>query len=404
MRILFALLLFGMSSVFAQDWPQFLGPERNGTHPRALPTNWPVDGPRAVWKQEVGEGFAGPVISGNRVIVFHRQAEKEELACLAADTGKELWKYAYPATYRDDFGFEEGPRATPAISENHVFAMGADGMVTCLRLADGKMVWQVNARKEFQAGKGFFGMACSPLVEGDLVLLNIGGEDGRGIVGLDRNTGKVRWKATDHEASYSSPVAATIEDKRFVFFFTREGLVMVEPKSGEVIVQKPWRARMHASVNAAAPLVIEPNLLFLTASYGVGAILLEVQPPLLRTVWEGDSSLSSHYASVVHHEGYLFGYDGRQEHGPDLVCVELKTGRVAWREQRFGGGTVLLAGDQLLLLRENGELVLARASPEKFIPLAQAQILGETRAYPALSGTRLFARDKKRLVCFDLQQ
>ena len=403
MRLIFLLLLAGTLRVSA-EWPQFLGPNRDGSHPDRLGTNWPAAGPVQLWKRPVGEGFAAPVIADERLVIFHRIAEQEELACLDAGSGKDVWRFAYPATYEDDFGFEAGPRATPAISKGDVFAMGADGVVSCVRMADGKRIWQVDTRKQFKAGKGFFGMACSPLVENGLVLLNIGGANGAGIIALERATGKLRWKATDDEASYSSPLAASVAGQRFAFFLTREGLVILEPETGKVVAEKSWRARMHASVNGATPLLVAPNRLFLTASYGAGATLLEFDPPRLRTIWAGDSSLSSHYAGVVHHNGFLYGYDGRQEHGPDLVCVELKSGRVAWREQRFGAGSILLAGDQLVLLRENGELVLATATPERFTPEGTAQIVGEARAYPALSKGRLYARDKKQLVCVQTGQ
>ena len=401
MRALVALLLFTSVLTRAQDWPQFLGPDRNGSYPERLSTNWPASGPRQLWRKSVGEGFAAPVISQGRLILFHRVADREQLLCLDPATGEQTWKYEYPATYDDDFGFEAGPRATPAISGDEVFAMGADGVISSVNLASGARIWQVDARKQFSAQKGFFGMACSPLVEGGLVLLNIGGADGAGIVALERASGKLRWKATGHEASYSAPITAAINGAHCAFFFTREGLVMLDPKDGSVLAQKPWRARMHASVNAAAPLFIPPDRLFLTASYGVGGLLLQIDPPQVKTLWEKDS-LSSHYASVVHHAGHIYGFDGRQEHGPDFVCVKAANGEVAWRKQQFGAGTVLLAGDQLVILKESGELVLAPASPAAFTILAQAQLFGETRAYPAIAQGRLYARDKKELRCYDL--
>lgn len=396
------LVLTFSRSVLAADWPQFLGPNRDGSYPERVSVSWPANGPKTIWKTEVGEGFAGPVVAAGKLILFHRTNNQEQISCFDAATGKSIWRHAYPASYRDDFGFDEGPRSTPAIAGNHVFTMGAEGTITCLDLREGTPLWQVSAREEFGAEKGFFGMACSPLVEDGLVLLNIGGKNGAGIVALEGATGKARWKATGHEASYSSPVAATIGGTRHAFFFTREGLVVLEPSNGKVTAQFPWRSRAHASVNAATPLVLG-NQIFLSASYDTGAVLLEFNPPELRKIWSEESSLSSHYASVVHHGGALFGFDGRQEYGPDLVCVDWKSGQVLWREDSFGAGTITLAKDQLLILRETGELIVAAASREQFRILAQAQILGATRAYPALAHGRLYARDKNRLVCFDFQ-
>lgn len=389
--------------VFAGDWPQFLGPQRNGTYSGALISeSWPSEGPKTLWTYPVGEGFAAPVVSEGKAVIFHRKANKETIDCLDAATGKPLWSFSYPTTYRDDFGFEEGPRATPAISDGQIYTMGAEGTVHCLELATGKKIWRVSCKDQFSAAKGFFGMACSPLVEDDLVLLNIGGQNGAGIVAFDRKTGKLRWKATNDEASYSSPTAGEFNGRRRVLFFARSGLVAVDPQNGTVAFQYPWRARMSASVNAATPLIIG-DLVFLSASYNTGAILLKISNDKPEKIWSGDDVLSNHYSTSVYHEGYLYGFDGRQEYGQTLTCVELKTGRSVWREERFGAGTVTLAGKNLLILRENGELVLAPASPDKFRPLSRAQILGsQVRAYPALTNARLFARDKTKLICVDL--
>src|SRR5207249_4785033 len=158
--------------------------------------------------RKIGAGFSGPVVAAGKLILFHRIDDKETVECLDAEKGMRLWSSSYPTHYRDDFGFDEGPRATPAIAEGRVYTYGAEGVVSCWNLADGKKLWSVDGNKEYGAPKGFFGIACSPLVEGDSVLLNIGGRDGAGIVAFDKATGKVRWKATDQEASYSSPVAA----------------------------------------------------------------------------------------------------------------------------------------------------------------------------------------------------
>ena len=256
--VLIAVLwLAVVSAARAADWPQFLGPARDGIYPaNDLSPNWPAAGPKVLWKKDVGEGFSGPVVSGGKLILFHRLANKECVECLDALTGNRLWLSDYPTHYQDDFGFDEGPRATPTIADGHAFTLGAEGMLSCWDLANGRSVWQVDTKKEFTAAKGFFGMACSPLVEGNAVILNIGGERGAGIVAFDVSSGKVLWKATDDEASYASPVAATFHGKPQVLVFTRAGLVSLDPMSGKVRFRFPWRSRMNASVNAATPLIV----------------------------------------------------------------------------------------------------------------------------------------------------
>jgi outer membrane protein assembly factor BamB len=402
--LLLTWVTFGASTSRAADWPQFLGPTRNGVYAgNDVAASWGKAGPPVVWQREVGQGFAGPVVSGKQLIIFNRVGDREVLDCLDAETGKTLWSDASATTYTDDFGFDEGPRATPTIVGGRVYTFGAQGTLICRDFATGKPVWSVDTAAKFGAAKGFFGMACSPLVEGDLVILNVGGKPDAGVVAFDAKTGEVRWHATSDDASYASPVAATIGGERRVFVFTAAGLVVLDPKDGTVVSKVPWRAPIRASVNAATPLVIGDSV-FLSASYDTGAVLLRVHGRELEKVWSGDDSLSNHYATSVHRDGFLYGFHGRQEQGPSLRCIELKTGKVRWEVEAFGAGAILLAGDKLLELTEKGQLVCAPATPDGFKPTAKAQILPfDCRAYPALADGKLYARSKDKLVCVDLR-
>src|SRR5579872_3843962 len=196
-KTLFALTLCSLflTQAWGGDWPQFLGPARNGVYAGAdLAETWPKEGPPVVWQKSVGQGFSGPAVADHKLILFHRRDDKETVECLEAKTGKPVWIFAYPTAYQDDFGFDEGPRATPSIADGRVYTFGAEGALHCMDFATGKEIWSVNAKTEFQAPKGFFGIACSPLVEGSAVLLNIGGAGGAGIVAFDKATGKVLWK------------------------------------------------------------------------------------------------------------------------------------------------------------------------------------------------------------------
>jgi outer membrane protein assembly factor BamB len=399
--------LTGALAARAADWPQFLGPDRNGiSRETNLTTSWPADGPVVKWKKSVGAGFSGPVVADGRLILFHRKADKEILDCFDAKTGGDIWHFEYPTAYQDDFGFDDGPRASPCVADGKVYAMGAEGFVHCLDAKTGREIWSVNCKEKFDCAKGFFGMACSPLVEGGAVILNIGGRNGAGIVALDKSTGALRWKHGDAEAGYSSPTAATINGTRYALVFTRAGLSALNPATGEDYFDFPWRSREHASVNAATP-IIDSNLVFLTASYETGAALLSVEKGKARTVWSGTDSLSCHYATPVLFEGHLYGFDGRADPGmqprPSFRCVEMKTGRVCWSEDNFGDGTATLAGGQLFILTYQGELIRAAASPKGFHAAARAQILPfGARAYPAISNGRLYARSKDQLVCIAL--
>jgi outer membrane protein assembly factor BamB len=390
------------ASLSADDWHQFLGPNRDGSTAERLKEEW-GGAPKVLWKRDVGAGFAGPVVVGGNVIAFHRVKDREVVECLGAATGKVAWTASYPTQYADDMGMEEGPRATPAVHDGRIYTLGADGELACWNLDGGERpLWMVETRKQFDAPKGFFGMACSPIVEGDAVMVNVGGK-GAGVVAFDRKTGKVLWKATDHEAGYASPTVATLGGRRLALFLTREGLVAIEPATGIVAFEHPFRSRQHASVNAATPLVIGGDSIFLSASYETGAALLKLDQGKPKVAWANDESLSNHYATSVHRDGHLYGFHGRQEQGQQLRCVELKTGRVMWSKEGLAAGTVTLAGDRLLVLTEKGQLVMAKAEPKAYEEVARAQVLGfNARAYPAISNGRVFARDGMKLVCLEL--
>ena len=396
----------GVSPVPAgdSDWPQFLGPKRNGAYGGpAIPGSWPASGPSILWRKPVGEGFSGAVVQAGRLILFHRLESRERVECLEARTGHPLWHYDYPTDYRDDFGFDGGPRATPSVWEGKVYTLGAQGVLHCLELESGRKIWSVKTHEKFGVRKGFFGAACSPLVEDGRLFLNVGGREQAGLVAFDARTGRVLWTATDDEASYSSPAMATLGGRRQVLFFTRTGLVSADPKSGEVLFRFRWRARSRASVNAATPLSAGSSI-FLSSSYRTGAVQLRVKGSELETVWTSDESLSNHYSTSVIRGDHLFGFHGRQEYGQSLRCVALKTGRVLWSRDGVGAGTVSLAGDRLVVLKENGELLLVAASSQAFRLIAKARILAPTvRAYPALADGRLFARNQQELVAVDLQ-
>jgi outer membrane protein assembly factor BamB len=399
-----AFLAAAAVGLSAEDWPQFLGPERNGVYRGPpLAEMWGAQGPRVVWRKTVGQGFSGPVVAQGRVILFHRVGAEEVVEALDARTGAGRWRYAYATTYRDDFGFDEGPRAVPVVAGGVVYTFGAQGQLHALDLAKGTRIWSEDTMQRFRVPKGFFGAAGSPLVEDGRVLANVGGPNA-GIVAFEARTGKVLWTATSDQASYSSPAGATVAGRRVAIFLTRAGVVGLDPATGDIRFQRPWRARLAASVNVATPLVIG-DLLFVSAEYGPGAGVFRLDGSTLTQVWASDDALTNHYATSVYHDGYLYGFHGRQEFGQSLRAIELRTGKVRWNQDRFLAGTVTLAGDRLVILRERGELVIAPASPDGFRPIARAQILpGIVRAYPALSDGFLFARNENTLVAVDLRR
>lgn len=351
---------------------------------------------KRLWERPIGAGFAGPAVAANQVLVFHRNGSEEVLEALDPRTGRPLWRAANPTQYRDDFGFDEGPRSAPSVSQGRVFTYGAEGVLSATDLSTGKRLWSVDVMKKYGVEKGFFGAAGTPLAAGQNVIVNAGSRSGAGVVAFDAATGRESWRATNDGPSYSSGVLATLEGTQAAVFLTQDGLAALDAASGAVINQTRWRSRSRASVNAASP-VVAGNEIFLSASYGTGAILLRGFKP----VWQGDESLSNHYATSVQIGGYLYGFHGRQEYGQEFRCVEWKSGKVMWSQEGFGAGTVQLEAGRLFIQREDGELVIADPSPQSFKVLSRRKLLpGPIRAYAAISPNLYCLRNTTTLACF----
>ena len=389
--------------LIAADWPQHLGPDRDG-HSREtdLLRLWPKQGPIVIWKHDVGSGWAGPVVVGERLIVFHRLDNEEVVNCLDVRTGKVQWTSRYKARYTDDFGFDNGPRATPLVGDGRVYTFGADGDLRAWDLETGKGLWEQNVNRNYEVAKGFFGSASSPILLGGHLLLNVGGK-GASIIAFDPATGKELWKAADDPASYSSPVVARLGGEELAVFFTRDGLLAITPKDGKVRFSHPFRPRAHASVNAATPIV-SGDRVFLSTAYSTGAVLLTAKSGKLEDVWQGENILSCHYSTPVLVKGHLYGIDGRQEGGQaSLRCVDWDSGKVKWSKEGFGCAGLIVADELILACPESGDIVLIDPSPAGYKELSRAALLDSpVRALPALAGGRLFVRDGKKLVAVEV--
>jgi len=397
------LLLAILPLLLAADWPRYLGPNRDG-HSAETKLNWDWKNapPKPNWAIDVGTGFAGVAVAGGKVFLFHRIGNEEILIALDPATGKEVWKFAYPTRYRDDFDFDNGPRCVPLVEGETVFTYGADGDLQAVEAATGKPRWAKNLLKEYAPKKGYFGIGSGPILLDGKLLVNVGAK-GAGIVAFDPATGKELWKCADDGPSYSTPTSMVIEGKPHAVFFTRAGLLVVNA-AGQVKQSFPWRARIDASVNAATPLVHEGSI-FLSTSYNVGAILLKPEGNELTEVWKSDKSLSCHYNTPVRVGEYLFGIDGRQEGGgARLRCVAWKTGDVKWSVEKFGCASLIAVDGGILALTESGDLVGFDASEKAFAERGRVSLLkGTVRAAPVLSDGRLYVRNEKQLVSVGLK-
>jgi outer membrane protein assembly factor BamB len=413
------------------DWPHFLGPTRDSVSPeKGLLTPWPEKGPRVVWEKEVGSGYGAPAVSRGRVFVFDRHANSARLTCLKAETGEFLWKFEYPTEYRDKYGYNNGPRSCPVVDDDRVYTFGAEGMLHCVRAVDGKLVWKVDTRKEFNVVQNFFGTTSAPVVEGDLLIAMVGGSpkgsekvdfedlkgNGSGVVAFDKYTGKVRYSITDELASCSSPVLATINGRRWCFVLARGGLIGFEPKSGKVDFHFPWRADILESANASNPVVVGDRV-FISECYGPGSALLKVRPGGYDVVWSDakkkadQKSMQVHWMTPIHHNGYLYGSSGRHKANAELRCIELATGKVMWSRPRLTRTSLLMADGHFICLTEVGPLLLLKVNSEKFDPVSLAVLKDDKGqpiledpcwAAPVLSNGLLFVRGEDRLVCVEV--
>lgn len=397
-RLLLAVLPF----LLAADWPQHLGPTRDGQSPETgLLRTWPKDGPAVAWKREVGAGWAGPAVAGERLILFHRVGDEEVVECLDPATGTGRWKGAYRTAYVDEFGFDNGPRASPLIANGRAFTLGADGELRAWDLATGKDLWARNINKEYRVPKGYFGVATSPVLIAGKLLVNVGAK-GAGVVAFDPASGKELWKASNDAVSYSSPTVAKVGGEELAVFFTREGLLAINP-DGEVRYTYRFRPRAQASVSAMTPIV-SGDRVFLSTAYQTGATLLEMKKGKVAEVWQAEDILDCHYNTPILVKGHLYGIDGRQEsRSAKLKCVEWATGKVRWAQDDFRCAALIHADGLFLASAETGDLVLFEASPDGYKELARAKVLDEpVRALPALAGGRLFVRDGKKLLALEV--
>lgn len=398
------LLVVDLAS--AGDWPQILGPTRNGVAKDEQPIDaWPAAGPKRLWSHELGQGFAGPAVVGERVIVFHRVGDNERVEAIDRKTGRSLWHRDFAASYRGTINPDAGPRCVPLVHADSIYVFGAAGDLHCVAFEDGKHRWSRAAYEDYRGREGYFGAGATPIIAENKLIVNVGG-DNAGLVAFELKTGKTVWQVTDEDASYSSPSLATVAGRQHVVFITRMNTVSIDPRDGSEHFRFPF-GRSGPTVNAATPLVWD-NQLFVSSSYGVGAQLWQIGPDSAKSIWDKQEVMSSQYTTCVYHGGFLYGCHGREDYqNGELRCVDAKTGAIRWSFKRAGVAHTILVGDRLLVVGIEGTLRLAQADPQAYKELAKAELASVTmRALPAYSNGRLYIRttagQSGKLVCFQL--
>lgn len=396
-----------------KEWPQFRGPGRDGISPeQSLLTRWPEGGPEVLWRARGGQGYSGLVVSDGRVYTLVGEGEKEKgtehVLSLDAANGKELWRFPLGSLYVDRSGNGDGPRATPIVDDAHLYVVSGVGRLFALDKKTGKVVWQHDLKSEMGSpGASDGSFASSPLIEGDLLIVEVGGDAQKpgksAYVAFDRKTGKVRWTAENDGAAFAAPVAITAAGARQIVFFSATGLVSVSPKDGKVFWRYPWKTQF--DVNAATPLLLPGDRLFVSSGYDVGGAVLQLKAETgggvkVEEVWKS-RVLKNHFASSVHLDGHLYGFDKST-----FKCVDAGTGTEKWAGRGYGTGNVIYADGHLIVLTDRGELALVEATPAEFKEVARAQVLeGRTITSPALADGKLYVRNNTdEIVCLDLSE
>lgn len=383
---LIAMLAFAASDASAQsaasDWPRWRGPNGDGIaaqddwNPKAL-----AGGPKVLWKAQVGDGFSSVAIVGDRLYTMGNNTREDAVVCLDARNGKEIWRYAYPCRQ----GEYPGPRATPTVDGDLVYAMSREGLLLCLRARDGRLVWKLDIAQEFGARAPTWGFAGSAVTRGDLLVVNAC----RSGIALDKRTGRKVWASEAGTCGYATPVFYVFGGRECAAFFGSTALYGVELATGAVLWSHPWRTAN--DVNAADPLVIG-NRIFISSDYGRGCTMLEITDKGPKALWE-HTAVASQFSGFVHRDGYIYANSGNANyHRGEYVCLEAQTGKVMWTRD-MGLGSLLLSGDTLLLLTETRTLAAARAVPGGYEEIASCRLeKGLFWTPPVLLHGRIYAR------------
>lgn len=393
----------------AIDYPGFLGgnhwPEVEGVE---LREDWANDPPRELWRRPIGAGWSGLAVAGDLAVTQEQRGPNELVVAYNVASGTPVWYHADRVRWDPDGGGALGgigPRATPLIHQGRVYAHGATGLLNCLDLQTGEVIWRHDTLAKHDANNVAWGKSGSPVLLDDLVLVSVGGSDQQSLVAYDQQTGDVAWSAGVRQSSYATPTVMTLAGKRQIVCVNEGSVTAHDAQGGEVLWEHPWPNDSGSNAAASQALPAGQDRVWLSMGYGVGAQLVQVseEQGSWRTelLWKRPV-LKTKLTNVVLRDGYAYGIsDGRF-----FQCVEVDTGKIAWRQRRtprFGHGQILLVGDHILILCESGEVVLIRATPEAYEQLgAFAAIEGVTWNNPALSGNRLLVRNAEEAACFAL--
>ena len=374
------------------EWPQWRGPRGTGiSAERGWLADFPETDPPISWESNVGIGYAAVSVSGGKLYTVGWNDGQDTLYCLDAVSGDQIWTFAYPAKVFDNM-HSGGPAATPAVSDNRVYTLSRDGGLFCLDITDGELIWSHQLPDKFNLDVPDYGFAGSPIVDGERLYVDVGR-----IIALDKSNGEVIWQTFSYIPAYSTPMPFTLDGEQLLAVFPAYGLVLLNASTGRELAKRRWTT--HYKVNAATPIV-HGNHIFISSGFSSGAALLQYSKRELDLVWDNEQ-MSTQTATCVLIDGFLYGFDEAR-----FKCLEFNSGRRQWSEGGLGKGSLMAADDKLIVLSEEGELVIADVSPIEFRVRTRAKVLDTDRCWtvPVLAGGRIYCRSRQgQLVCVDLR-
>ncbi len=383
------VLLTSISHLRAEDWPCWRGPAHIGVTNEPFKTDW-TQPPKVLWEQPIGSAFSAFACVKDKVYTCGEKDKKQVLFCFDAQSGKPIWELPFAAQYKDSQG-GDGTRATPTVDDGMVYIVGGGGVLLCADAAGGKVVWQKQMTQKPQ-----WGYAGSVLIEGDLAIVEAGGDDGT-VMAVNKKTGTPEWKCGNEAPGYSTPFPFMFEGQRYLSCMAAKAVLLVDPKTGKQVGRIPWETSY--DVNASEPNY-QDGYLFLTTGYSTGCALFKLSKEGDRLkaseVWRNKVLLTK-FTSCVLKDGKLYGGDQK-----GMRCVDFMTGKELWSE-KYPNAWVLLDGEYLIVQTEGGKVLLAKASPESFKPIGSVEPMkGRSWTVPTLANGRLYVRNLKKAVCLDL--
>ncbi len=383
-------------TVNAGDWPNYRGPNYDGiSSETGWTAEWPSSGPKVLWEASIGTGFASIAVKDGRAYTMGNINNNDILYCFDAANGKKIWEKSYDCPLYDQ-NHEGGPCATPTIEGDAIYTFSKDGDAIRFNAQNGDIVWRTKLNKDhgFQHPRWHF--SGSPLIVGDLVILNAGATG----VALNKADGSIAWQSGKAVSGYATGVPFAIGNQKCVALMVSNQIVALNPATGDVIWRFPWRTNY--DINAADPIIID-NMIFISSGYNHGCALLKIEGNKVSEIWQNKNMKNQINCSVQHGE-YIYGFDGQVGGSGSLTCIDIKTGERKWEQKGMGTGSLMLADGKLIILGERGKLVIAQASPDGYKELASAQILsGKCWTYPVLAEGRIYARNAAgKLVCVDV--